>query len=176
MSNELFEPTNFSRSQIEELARLFAERTNYIPCDNDGKKQTDIFKYVTSIGGVIRYSDAVFDLYGGSLDISEKLDGSFTINLSKFTSPKRDIFTIAHELGHYVLHSKLGTKKISARRSSEETLSEKEANTFALEFLMPTDSIKQKFKECKGNMAELVSMFNVSASAMLYRCKDLGLH
>ena len=171
MNKELFEPTKLTRFQIESLARLFAQKTNFVACDENGKKRSDIFKYISSLGGQIKYSSDVYDRNGGSIEVKGKKD--FVIYLSRFTSPKRDVFTIAHELGHFVLHSRLGSIRINAQRGNEDTLSEREANTFASEFLMPEELLRKKYN---NNLLELANDFNVSMSAMLYRCRVLGLY
>lgn len=162
-------PTGLSRSQIEELAVLFANGTNFIPCE------TDIREYIQKIGGTIVYdtNNTKLDSNGGSIDV----DGptNFTITLSKDTSPKRDIFTLAHELGHFVLHSRLGQIPIRAHRSGDLTLLEKEANSFAASFLMPKELFSKEFAKLNGNISELASKFNVSIMAATWRCKNLGL-
>lgn len=159
--------TNLSRSQIYQLAEKFAESTSY----NPGK--TDIIKYVAGLGGEIKYTDTPKDSAGGSIDVRAK--GDFTIYLSKATSHKRDVFTIAHELGHYFLHSKLGEIPISANRSGDADEAEKEANSFAAAFLMPETKVRKLFEEKDRNISALADAFNVSLSAMNWRCINLGL-
>lgn len=159
-------PANLSREQISQLANLFAQATSFKP-------GTDIFKYVKEkLKGRIKYSDDMTDSSGGSIEVNA--DSSFTIYLSQITSIKRDVFTIAHELGHYVLHSRLGRIPLSANRSGENDEAEKEANTFAACFLMPEKEVKEKFYKCE-NIEELAKEFNVSHTAMHWRCHNLKL-
>lgn len=162
-----FKPTNFSRSQIESLAKIFAEKTSYIP------GHSDIFNYIKALGGEIEYTDEPTDSNGGSIEVSGP--NSFVIKLSKTTSSKRDIFTIAHELGHYVLHSKLGTIQIHAGRVADIDTAEREANSFAASFLMPAELVKEEFEKSGKNLIALSEKFNVSISAMTWRCRNLGL-
>ena len=63
---------------------------------------------VAYIGGSIKIvkEPNEYEINGGSLVVNE--DGSFVINLPPFTSPLRDNFTIAHELGHYFNSKKQG--------------------------------------------------------------------
>ena len=164
--NEI-KPSNLGRSQIEELAEIFANRTGFIPC------KTDIYKYVKSLGGKFNYTFDNLDSNGGSINVVDA--HNFTINLSHATSPKRDIFTIAHELGHFVLHSKLGKIKIKAQRSADTNDAEREANSFASAFLMPKDLVKEQFKILDGNISDMAELFNVSILAMTWRCKNLKL-
>ena len=84
-------PTNLSRTQIYELAEKFAEVTSYTP------GETNIIDYVENqLHGKIEYTDTPKDSVGGSISVEER--EKFTIFLSKATSHKRDVFTIAHEL------------------------------------------------------------------------------
>ena len=164
---ENLKSTNLSRSQIYQLAEKFAKETSYTP------GETDIIEYVRKLGGRIEYTDIPKDTAGGSISVTSR--GNFTIYLSKATSIKRDVFTIAHELGHYFLHSRLGEVKINANRSDDIDETEKEANSFAAAFLMPEDSVKKLYAEKDGNISALADAFNVSLSAMNWRCINLGL-
>lgn len=164
---EALKSTNLSRNQIYQLAERFAKETSYTP------GVTNIIDYVNSLGGVIEYTDTPKDSAGGSISVVSR--GEFTIYLSKATSCKRDVFTIAHELGHYFLHSKLGQIAINANRSGDIDETEKEANSFAAAFLMPEDSVKKLYAEKDGNISALADAFNVSLSAMNWRCINLGL-
>jgi len=85
-------------------------------------------------------------------------------------SGPRDLFNLAHELGHIYLHAtvELNTKNLS--------MIEKQANRFASAFLMPADSFS---KEVIGTSLEffksLKRRWGVAIAAMAYRCKDLKL-
>lgn len=167
MKEKDFEPSNLSRSQIEKLAVMFAEKTGFIPCE------TNIYDYIEKLGGKIEYTFENLDSNGGSIIVNSPKD--FIIKLSHATSPKRDIFTIAHELGHFVLHSDFGNKKIRAQRSDDSSLPEKEANSFAASFLMPRDKVEEVYNRLHGNISKLAQEFNVSILAATWRCKNLGL-
>ena len=161
-------PTNLSRNQIYELAEKFAEATSYTP----GK--TDIIEYVENqLHGKIEYTDTPKDSVGGSITVDSR--ENFTIFLSKATSHKRDVFTIAHELGHYFLHSRLGEFQIKANRSEDIDEAEREAHSFAAAFLMPATKLQKLYEEKEGNISALAEAFNVSLSAMNWRCINLGL-
>lgn len=159
--------TNLSRRQIYQLAEKFAEKTSYKP------GETDIIAYVKTLGGDIKYTDSPKDSAGGSISVVSR--DNFTIYLSKATSHKRDVFTIAHELGHYFLHSRLGEVKINANRSEDIDEAEREANSFAAAFLMPEAKVRELYVEKEGNISALAEAFNVSLSAMNWRCINLSL-
>lgn len=79
-------------------------------------------------------------------------------------------FTVIHELGHLLLHSNL--KEISYQRATENARayenSEWQANTFAAEFLMPVNKIRQ----CES-IKDITSRFGVSSQAARTRVNKL---
>lgn len=108
-------------------------------------------------------------------------DGSFRIRLSSHTGALRDNFTIAHELGHLVLHWPLVRKNnpgcgMRATRKVDDTNEslrrcEWEANWFASAFLMPEVAFKEAYRA--GNASEI---FGVTQSAVEVRAKALGIN
>lgn len=84
---------------------------------------------------------------------------------------RRAQFTLAHELGHLVMHSGLDNSSSYARNSTDHKTyedSEWQADTFASEFLMPyTEAIK-----C-NDANEIYSKFGVSMSAAQIRYKKI---
>lgn len=71
------------------------------------------------------------------------------------TSQGRKNFTIAHELGHYLVHRKKYPKGIKCKRDdidrwdSEYSKVEREANQFAASLLMPRDDFRRQIPESK---------------------------
>lgn len=163
MNNKNIEASNLSRVQIEELARRFSKAISFKP------KKNNLRECVEKIGGKIVFDNSKIDSIGGSITVEGK--NNFTIYLSTITSKRRNNFTIAHELGHYVLHSMLGKIKLEAKRDdSENSAAEIEANYFAAELLMPKKSLKRA--STKDNV-KLANVYNVSVSAMNWRRKIL---
>lgn|GEM_PF-136576 len=78
-------------------------------------------------------------------------------------------FTLAHELGHIVMHTR------QALLSIEEV--GHEANLFAAEFLMPEKEIQADFNENINLdlLARLKKKWKVSMQAILYRANDLNM-
>lgn len=164
----IINPANLSRNQIEDIAETFAKVTNYIP------GVTDIRNYVSQLGGTIEDVGNNEDSSGGTIEVRGTKE--FTIKLFLYTSPKRKNFTIAHELGHYVLHSRLGQEQIIAQRNGNNDLAEREANSFAAAFLMPETEVRKSFNsETPGIIGNLAEKFNVSITAMEWRCRNLKL-
>ncbi len=112
-------------------------------------------------------------------DISGKLqrnyDGDWVISVNTLHHPKRQRFTLAHELGHYFLHRHRSIEFVDKAlyRSSQMSSIEYEANNFAGALLMPKDLITE-FIRINGTDAELISdYFNVSVLAAKIRVETL---
>lgn len=99
-------------------------------------------------------------------------------------------FTIAHELGHWHLHSKEAPlfidkkEKVRFNRdgnsSTGELTLEREANAYAAALLMPEELLKQEIEKLdQTEGAELVKQlskkFMVSEQSMAYRLSNLDL-
>ncbi|MBS1629350.1 MAG: ImmA/IrrE family metallo-endopeptidase [Bacteroidetes bacterium] len=80
----------------------------------------------------------------------------------------RQRFTLAHELGHLVMHTFTNLK-------AEQDITH-EANLFAAELLMPETEIRKDLKEALTipRLAELKRKWKVSMISILYRADDLG--
>lgn len=130
-----------------------------------------------------------------------KLDGKISIendepfiwsNPLKTKIKERLRFTLAHELGHFLLHmapenSKEGftDKNISFNRDDNWDHKEMEANSFAAQLLMPSELITKHIKDILKKtpdiervdlIEELASIFQVSSIAMKYRLKNMGIN
>lgn len=121
------------------------------------------------------------------------IDGkdSYKIILSQNTTPQRERFTLAHELGHLFLHygfltndtlwNNAVTNNLKMNRTEDFNGSQKEseANEFAACFLMPEEDFTETFiKYSKNGLVDLVTIaneFDVSILAAQTRAKWLGL-
>jgi Zn-dependent peptidase ImmA (M78 family) len=75
----------------------------------------------------------------------------------------RQRFTLAHEVGHAVMHD--------LPSESQEA----EADEFAAEFLMPASSIREELQDLTpASLARLKSRWKVSMAALARRARDLG--
>jgi len=123
-------------------------------------------------------------------------DNHPVIGINQGHSEVRKRFTIAHELGHFILHKDNGNElfmdKMLFRRAStdyseKDLRLEAEANYFAANLLMPESAIKEYIdKEYIDNnrvvdfyedddIDRMAKAFLVSSSAMNYRLINLGL-
>jgi Zn-dependent peptidase ImmA (M78 family) len=128
--------------------------------------------------GKIEYIDFMDDDQTDAIVVQP--DGSFLIRLSSHTGVLRDNFTIAHELGHKLLHWPLVKKMhqgagMKATRSVDASNTdlvrcEWEANWFASAFLMPSAEFKVAYDQ--GIASET---FGVTVAAVEVRAKTLGL-
>lgn len=88
----------------------------------------------------------------------------------------RNLFTIAHEIGHFVLHNGSQNRFDEYHKYTPEELKrEREANDFAGELLMPQYKFKEVFDEVRGDMKKLADRFGVSIRAAEVRGFWLGL-
>ena len=166
-------PTQLTAHQIEAEA---VKISNYYGFDPTSESVRELAERISESGCVkVLPIDEIEHLDSGSLEV--RGPGDFNIYLSPITSRVRDNFTIAHELGHYFLHSgnPPGTDPITVGRSGEVTPIEKEANRFAAALLMPQDQFSQYFDRTNGNILSLAGIFSVSRPAVEVRIRSLGL-
>lgn len=86
----------------------------------------------------------------------------------------RQNFSLAHELGHILLHRHITNEDIG----NKETLRriEWEANTFASAFLLPEKAFLNTLLSTSLDfLLSIKKRWNTSVAAMIYRCKDLGI-
>ena len=84
----------------------------------------------------------------------------------------RKTFSLAHELGHVVLH---GNDDYMEKTKTEQTQVEKQANEFAAAFLLPRDEFVKDVKGIRtlDDFIKLKSKWFVSIGAMMLRARDL---
>lgn len=140
-----------------------------------------------AIGIRVQYEPAEDELSGFLLrDLSRQ---QAIIGVNDNHPDNRQRFTIAHELGHFLLHEqeKLHIDRrfqinrrdeSSSQGKSEE---EKEANLFAAELLMPVHFLQQDLAtvgaldlESDDTIANLAKKYKVSVQAMTFRLAYLG--
>jgi len=105
------------------------------------------------------------------------IDGIWTISINRDHNKKRQRFTLAHELAHYILHKEKNSEFKDAVFFRDEVLDSMEykANEFASELLMPEKLVRNTI-DTQGirNIGQLADKFGVSAAAMKYRILSLG--
>jgi Zn-dependent peptidase ImmA (M78 family) len=116
-------------------------------------------------------------------------DSAPVIGVNSNHAPPRKRFTIAHELGHHLLHPKSGVhldqaivQMRDARASAGVDDEEMEANRFAAELLMPRNFLEADLEalgpihaDDERAIASLARKYQVSPQAMAIRLSTLNL-
>ena len=116
------------------------------------------------------------------------------INAATETHEGRYSFTLAHEIGHHVLHKAIfeaaHNEKMVCREDANKPIEERQADHFAGALLMPEEAVRQLYKDLKiprrkysGKAMKAVArrvmtageFSNVSNQAMIVRLRQLGL-
>lgn len=114
-----------------------------------------------------------------------------TILIKENDSLVRKRFSVAHELGHLLLHLRSGTDEIITTEAdlfrigdspseswTPERRREYEANVFAAELLMPAELVRSYWEQVspkERTIDTMANIFQVSDAAMAIRLQDLGL-
>jgi Zn-dependent peptidase ImmA (M78 family) len=134
-------------------------------------------------GATVVYNDFKDEISG----LLFRESGKLIIGVASEQSLVRQRFTIAHELGHALLHqiSAVHVDKNftvmfrSAASSTAQDVYEIEANTFAAELLMPESLLKVDLLTLKLDMEDdeqlsmLANRYKVSTQALTYRLLNL---
>lgn len=117
-------------------------------------------------------------------------DGKGVIGVNSSHSRLRQRFSIAHELGHFLLHSHKNRLFIDkqyfaafrdSRSSTGESRREREANAFAASLLMPSAMLQEVIEDHRFDIADdeylgtLAELFQVSKQALTFRVANLKL-
>ncbi|MFC5409129.1 ImmA/IrrE family metallo-endopeptidase [Larkinella bovis] len=184
------------QKQIEELALSVLKETGFYPEPLDNYSDflpIDVEKVAKKKNIEVLGVDFTIGVSGVFLHDGEKAQ----IGYSNNNKPNRQRFTIAHELGHYVLgHQRKGVFVDTPDKyftilfrdensSTGEFLQEREANAFAAALLMPKEIILEimknildycDFREEENDVVkELAKRFGVSIQAMSFRLSNLDL-
>lgn len=147
-------------------------------------------KLARSLKAEVRTEDGPDDISGFLL--RERGKGSAIIGVNASHHLNRRRFTIAHEIGHLLLHdhedlhvdrnASFLVMRRDGHSSTGESHIEREANLFAAELLMPFDFLLQDLEGADtlnfgndGAIADLAAKYKVSAQAMSIRLGSLGL-
>jgi len=137
--------------------------------------------------GIDVYADNMPSNISGKI---KKQGDKFTCYINKKDAAHRQVFTIAHELGHYFRHQDWFQKHDTIEEkevrelfntfidhrpkeySEEQKKMEKQANEFAAELLMPENLIKEKWHELKS-VNKMSKYFGVSEISMSIRLANV---
>lgn len=149
------------------------------------KPPVPVEQLAAAVGANIRYEPFAGELSG----MVHRSPTGVIIGVNSMHAPTRRRFTIAHELGHFLLHkdeelhvderfpigfrSELSSKAVDA--------AEIEANQFAAELLMPSSLLVSHVRSLPQNLdteaaiSQLADLYEVSDQAMTIRLSALGL-
>jgi Zn-dependent peptidase ImmA (M78 family) len=160
-------PFNFNTLNIEEGFSPIVCAKNVrkkLKIDSD-QPIKDIFNLFES-NGIIIYEIETDEKIDGVSFITKK--GFPVIVINKNFSNDRKRFTLAHELGHIIMHYSFPIP------TYRETELEKEANAFASEFLMPSNEIKNQLKNLKlSDLSFLKNYWLTSMRSIIYKSFEL---
>lgn len=121
-----------------------------------------------------------WDFGEGLSGVLLELDSGPVIGFNKDHPKGRRNFSIAHELGHYLLrhyehfHLDLAGLATHGEPPGYDWRDERAANDFAAELLMPAELVAREAPE-SASLASLAKRFGVSREAMGFRLANLGL-
>ena len=133
---------------------------------------TDICGLVESSGVKLHFMDIDLDNFFGFSVNDKELGAAIVVNSNQSIPTERKIFTVAHELGHILMHP-------GSFNDEEEEINkqEDEANEFASYFLMPEIAFHKRLNEVKGlNFVNVIlhikRIFKVSYMTVIKRLID----
>lgn len=112
------------------------------------------------------------DFFGLSVR-DPKIGAAIVVNTWDRISIERQLFTLAHEFGHLLLHK----SDYDPGAKEEESAIEDQANRFAGYFQMPTGLFEKEYREASGlslfnRVLKIKKIFRVSYKTILYRLSD----
>lgn len=116
----------------------------------------------------------------GLIQPSQTARSGFQIRVNKYEVPERQRFTVAHEIGHFLLHREdIGQGVVDSvmYRSALTSRKEVEANRIAADIVMPSALVREEAASLASlptveKVSRLAALFKVSGPAMRVR---LGL-
>lgn len=164
------------RREVSELLARFSVSAPPVPVEDIAR----------GLGAKVSYSNFDNEISG----LLVRRAGSIVIGVASEQPENRQRFTIAHEIGHLLLHGEGVSDEVhvdkhfrvhlrSSLSSTAEDVGEIEANAFAAELLMPEAFVRRDAKmlmldfDDPGQVQELAQAYRVSSQAMTYRLMNL---
>jgi Zn-dependent peptidase ImmA (M78 family) len=111
----------------------------------------------------------------GEIRPDKENEGGYLIRVNRHDSARRQRFTVAHEIAHFLLHrEQIGTGVVDDVLYRSKTLSDRreaEANRLASYILMPTTLVQERLSNARAIgvddvVAYMADQFEVSEAAM----------
>lgn len=122
----------------------------------------------------IKRNTTKVDAFGSQVEINSNKYYIIMTEGTK-TSFYRQQFSLAHELGHWLMHSEVDPQNLD---KDEYKKMEQEANEFASQFLLPASAFMKDIRTNPLDLEYYISLkkkWNVSIAMMIMRTKALGL-
>lgn len=145
--------------------------------DTIRKYQNDYLVPIVKIASELDISVYLAEL---SKDISGailKKDGKYVIYVNDKDNKKRQRFTIAHEIAHYILHKEQIGDNLTDNamyRSKLSNTQERQANILASEILIPIHKLKEILNLKNYDIKSIANVFGVSRQAINIRINQGG--
>lgn len=143
----------------------------------DGNLPVNVDAIAQRLGIEVRYENLESGLNG----YVNFVDGTPVIHVNADDARVRQRFTIAHEIGHFVLghvreNGRPMLRDTRAEYSMDSLPHERAANKFAASLLMPAEAVRFVIGQGYGStLSQLTNMFGVSREAMQFRARNLGI-
>lgn len=129
----------------------------------------------SKVGIKIKFFVSDLDKFNGLSLFDEQEYPGIGVNVSDNISIERQIFTVAHELAHLLLHKSSFKNEETGERDEQES----QADEFASYFLMPREAFLKSWEENKGlpwikNILHTKRIYKISYLTILKRIIDEG--
>lgn len=180
LENELHEKRDYAFSSLNEKDPIEAAniiREHYFGDRDNNYPIYDIANLIESAGIRLKIHRFGFKKTSG-LSVGSSDEGPAIVVNSETEIPvERQIFTIAHELGHLLLHSDSYRKQNDIENVDEEN----EANIFAGSFLVPENGLIKEWEDSHGlhwvdAVLKIKKMYKVSYKTVLLRLSQIYPH
>lgn len=158
----------YPKDVIEQIAELILQQFNVDP------ENIEVIEIARKFG---------LNVYGADLDNTlsgfiKRVNGVNNIYVNNNHAGTRQRFTVAHEIGHFVLHNELintNNGTVLFRGLGDNWEIENQADYFAAALLMPKDAVRGVYNNLHENIYATARVFRVSEQAMRIRLQEMGL-
>ena len=171
-------------TRLTPIDRIKREATKLIRNSGIEQPPIDVKNIAKTLGAIVQYEPFEEDISG----VLYRDPSRIIIGVSSLQHSNRQRFTIAHEIGHLVLHNlEIHVDKSfkillrDARSSEARDPLEIDANRFAAELLMPASMIRNDVRiylrdfEDEEELRQLARRYRVSTQALAFRLANIGL-
>lgn len=157
------------KNRPEEIAKLFRLfiGLNDDPIDN-------LVSIIEKLGIAILFIDVSSDKFSG---LTVQTDNNLSLIIVNKNMPNdHKKFTIAHEVGHIIMHIPFAEDPDFISNLEDLDVVERQADAFAGAFLIPKEQAKYTFRQLTyTQLGNLKTYWKVSKQAILFRAKALGI-